>query len=357
MKPGKISEPVLKRSVIRTIKYLTDEISAKAAPGNDAVIADSEGIAAAVSTAGLYMSEENLYFDCQCAILNGMNNVAAKGGTPFAVLMNVILPAGKLESDLRALMGSVSKLCLKLNLQIAGGSTEVSSSVKNTIVTFTVLGHPGIRENVFGSEGLKNKFLYTDPGAVCRPGMDIVLTKHIGIMGTAMLVQEKKEELLSKFPKSYLEKALKAREEMSVCSEAAVAGSSGAAVMHDVSRGGIFAALWELAEITGRGVEAVITDMPVRQETIEFCEFYGLNPYKLISGGSLLIVCSRGKEITERLGHRGIPAAIIGKLTENNDKAVIQNGEKRYLEPPKGDEIYKVIGNRKTSENKKSQIV
>ena len=53
--------------------------------------------------------------------------------------------------------------------------------------------------------------------------MDIVLTKHIGIMGTAMLVQEKKEELLSKFPKSYLEKALKAREEMSVCSEARAA--------------------------------------------------------------------------------------------------------------------------------------
>lgn len=213
-----------------------------------------------------------------------MNNISAKGGKPFAVLMNIILPAGKLESDLRALMGSISKLCLKLNLQIAGGSTEVSAVVKNTIVSFTILGHPAIAEESPESEGLKNKFLYTEPGIVCRPGMDIVLTKHIGIMGTAMLVYEKKEELLTKFPKSYLEKALEAEEEMSICSEAAVAGSSGAVVMHDVSRGGIFAALWELAEITGRGVEAVIADMPVRQETIELCEFYGLNPYKLISG-------------------------------------------------------------------------
>ncbi len=353
MKPGKISEPILKRSVIKTIKYKTDEISAKAAPGNDAVIADSKGIAAAVSTAGLYMSEENLFFDCKCAIFNGMNNISAKGGKPFAVLMNIILPAGKLESDLRALMGSISKLCLKLNLQIAGGSTEVSAVVKNTIVSFTILGHPAIAEESPESEGLKNKFLYTEPGIVCRPGMDIVLTKHIGIMGTAMLVYEKKEELLTKFPKSYLEKALEAEEEMSICSEAAVAGSSGAVVMHDVSRGGIFAALWELAEITGRGVEAVIADMPVRQETIELCEFYGLNPYKLISGGSLLLACSHGSEITDRLRRRGISAAIIGKLTENNDKVVIQNGEKRYLDPPKGDEIYKVIGNKKSSENKK----
>ncbi|MCI8669743.1 MAG: hydrogenase maturation factor [Lachnospiraceae bacterium] len=347
MKPGKISEPVLKRSVIRTIKYITDEIPAKAAPGNDAVIADSEGIVAAVSTAGLYMSEENLFFDCKCAILNGMNNIAAKGGRPFAVLMNIILPAGKLESDLRALTGSISRLCLRLKLQIAGGSTEVSVAVKSTIVSFTVLGHPAVVEESFESEGLENKYLYTEPAAVCRPGMDIVLTKRIGIMGTVMMLYEKRDELLTKFPESYLEKALEAEEEMSVCSEAAVAGGSGAAVMHDVSRGGIFAALWELAEITGRGVEAVIADIPVRQETIELCEFYGLNPYKLISGGSLLLVCSHGNDITDRLRRRGISATVIGKLTENNDKVVIQNGEKRYLEPPKGDEIYKVIGNKK----------
>lgn len=67
----------------------------------------------------------------------------------------------------------------------------------------------------------------------------------------------------------------------------------------------------------------------------------------------MLLACSHGSEITDRLRRRGISAAIIGKLTENNDKVVIQNGEKRYLEPPKGDEIYKVIGNKKSSENKK----
>lgn len=354
MKPGKISEPILKRSVIKTIKYKTDEILAKAAPGNDAVIADSKGIVVATAVAGLYMSEENLFFDCKCAILNGMNNVAAKGGKPFALLMDMILPAGKLESDLRALMGSISKLCLKLNLQITGGNTEVSAAVKKPIVSFTILGHPCIAEEIFEAEDSKSQFLYTEPEAVCRPGMNIIMTKYIGLMGTAMLACEKREELMTKFPKSYLEKALEAEEEMSVLSEAAVAGNSDVAVMHDVSRGGIFAALWELAELTGTGVEAVIADMPVRQETVELCEFYGLNPYKLISGGSLLIVCSHGNEMLDRLRRQGISASMIGKLTESNDKVVIQNGEKRYLEPPKGDEIYKVIGNKKLSENKKS---
>ncbi len=348
MKPGKISEPILKRSVIKTIKYETNEILAKAAPGNDAVIADSKGIVAASAVAGIYMSEENLFFDCKCAIHNAMNNVAAKGGRPFAVLMDIILPSGKLESDLRALMGSISRLCLKLKLQIAGGNTEVSTVVKNTVVTFTVLGCPHIYGGDFSSAKIDSGVYYMEPKFVCRAGMSIVMTKHIGIMGTAMLVHEKKEELLTKFHKNYLEQALMAEEEMSVLSEAAVAGSSDAAVMHDVSRGGIFSALWELAEITGTGVEAVIADMPVRQETIEVCEYYGLNPYKLISGGSLLIVCNRGDEMICKLRRQSIPAVIIGRLTEDNDKVVIQNGEKRYLEPPKGDEIYKIIGNKKS---------
>ncbi len=342
MKPGKISEPILKRSVIKTIKYETNEILAKAAPGNDAVIADSKGIVAATSVAGIYMEENNLFFECKCAIINAMNNVAAKGGQPFAVLMDIILPSGKLESDLRALMGSLSKTCLKLKLQIAGGNTEVSTVVKTPVVTFTVLGHPCRNVNT------DETFRYTEPKAVCRAGMSIIMTKHIGIMGAAMLLHEKQDELLTKFHKSYLEKALEAEEEMSILSEAAVAGNSDVAVMHDVSRGGIFSALWELAEITGKGVEAVIADMPVKQEIIEICEYYELNPYKLISGGSLLIVCEHGDEMVCELRRQGISAAIIGRLTEDNDKVVIQNEEKRYLEPPKGDEIYKIIGSKKS---------
>ena len=60
--------------------------------------------------------------------------------------------------------------------------------------------------------------------------------------------------------------------------------------MHDITEGGIYGALWEVAQASGVGLEVSIEDIPVRQHTIELCEFFDLNPYQLISSGSMLIV-------------------------------------------------------------------
>lgn len=57
-------------------------------------------------------------------------------------------------------------------------------------------------------------------------------------------------------------------------SEAAVAARSGVSAMHDITEGGIFGALWEMAEASGVGLEIDLKKIPVRQETIEICEFF-----------------------------------------------------------------------------------
>ena len=66
---------------------------------------------------------------------------------------------------------------------------------------------------------------------------------------------------------------------ISVQSEAAVAVTSGVSAMHDVTEGGIFGALWEMAEASGVGLEIDLKKIPIRQETVEVCEFFGVNPY------------------------------------------------------------------------------
>jgi hydrogenase maturation factor len=38
----------------------------------------------------------------------------------------------------------------------------------------------------------------------------------------------------------------------------------------------------------------------------------------------------------------GIPASVIGRITDGNDRVIVNGDEKRYLEPPKSDELYKV---------------
>ncbi|MBC7959854.1 MAG: hydrogenase maturation factor, partial [Vallitaleaceae bacterium] len=67
-----------------------------------------------------------------------------------------------------------------------------------------------------------------------------------------------------------------------------------------------------------------------------------LNPYKLISSGSMLMVATDGQKLVEILLAEGIQAAVIGKITEGQEKVVVQEDTRRSLEPPKSDELYKV---------------
>ena len=118
---------------------------------------------------------------------------------------------------------------------------------------------------------------------------------------------------------------------------------SGVSAMHDVTEGGIFGALWEMAEASGVGLEIDLKKIPVRQETIEVCEFFGVNPYLLISSGSMLMAAEDGNHLVRELEKAGIKATIIGKATTGNDRVLLNEDERRFLEPPKTDELYKVI--------------
>ena len=130
---------------------------------------------------------------------------------------------------------------------------------------------------------------------------------------------------------------------LSVVPEAAVAVKSGVSAMHDVTEGGIFGALWEMAESSGIGLTIDLKKIPVRQETIEVCEFFGINPYELISSGSMLMASQDGNQLVQDLERAGIPAVVVGKATAGNDRVLLNGEEQRFLEPPKTDELYRVV--------------
>ena len=112
--------------------------------------------------------------------------------------------------------------------------------------------------------------------------------------------------------------------------------------MHDISEGGVFGALWELAECSGVGLEIELKKIPLRQETVEICDFYGLNPYQMVSGGSMLMAAEDGNGLVHRLAQEGIPAVIVGKATAGNDRVILNGEERRFLELPQTDEIHKI---------------
>ena len=169
------------------------------------------------------------------------------------------------------------------------------------------------------------------------------MTKWIGLEGSAILASEKEEELKAALPPDIVDQAKEFSELMNVLPESEIAREVGISSMHDVTEGGIFGAMWEMAVASGVGLEVDIRKIPIRQETIEICEHFDINPYMLISSGSMLIGTKHGNLLVDMLESAGIHAAVIGYVIEGADRIVRNGDEKRYLEPPKSDELYKVM--------------
>ncbi|MBP7348542.1 MAG: hydrogenase maturation factor [Butyrivibrio sp.] len=263
------------------------------------------------------------------AVMGAINNLLCRNVHTDMVTLSILLPADAEEAVLKQIMKDADHQCEICDTYIAGGHTEVTNAVIRPVVTATATGH-AMDDHI--------------PGGLAEAGDELVLTKWIGLEGTVMLAEEKGEEICSRYPTHMVQEARKFANYLSLASEAAVAAKSGARAMHDVSGGGIYAALWEIAEGAGTGLEVDLKKIPVKQETIEIAEFFELNPYQMLSGGSLLIVVKNGKEMVGCLQNAGIPATVIGKLTEGKDRILINEEETRYLEMPQADEIHKVLG-------------
>ena len=327
MKIGKVPESVLKRSVIRQLHTRRSEVVLGADVGEDCaaiqvepdemIVLSTDPITGTVHEIG------------KLAILITTNDLASAGAEPIGVMLTMLLPEHFEEQELKVLMKQLEEAAAAVNVQIMGGHTEITKAVNQPLVT------------VCGVGKVKRGRLVKTGGA--KPGMDIVATKWIGLEGTSIIARSKEEELLTRFSKNFIEKAKELDGYLSVMAEAATAVKSGVSAMHDVTEGGMYGALWEMAEASGVGLEIDLKKIPIRQETIEICEFYNINPYELISSGCMLMAAKDGNQLVRDIVKAGIPAAIIGKATDSNDRVLINEEERRFLEPPKTDELYKVV--------------
>ncbi len=326
MEIGKLPESVLKRSVFKQLHTERPEVIQGAGVGEDcAALELAEGEIFVVSTDPITAATTDAG---KLAIRVTLNDLATTGAEPVAVLVTALLTPEMTEPEIRELIGQMEEECAKSNVQIIGGHTEVTDVVRQPLLSITGIG-----------KIKKEEYLLTGGS---KAGDDIIITKWIGLEGTSIIAKEKEERLKERLPNDLIRTGQAFDQYLSVLPEARVAAENGAHAMHDITEGGVFGALWEVAEAAGMGLDIDLLKIPVRQETIEVCEVFGINPYELISSGSLLVTTPDGTGMIRALEEAGIPAAIIGKMVEGNDR-IIRNGEdRRYLEPPKTDEIYKV---------------
>ena len=116
---------------------------------------------------------------------------------------------------------------------------------------------------------------------------------------------------------------------------------------------------WDFAARARLGVRIFLDRIPIRQETVEVCDLLGVNPYLLMSQGTLLMAADEEMRILEEFAAAAIPAAVIGYFTDGSDRVVINDGETRFLEPFRGDSFYKAFKKdekQSLQENKKSGV-
>ena len=117
--------------------------------------------------------------------------------------------------------------------------------------------------------------------------------------------------------------------------------------MHDITEGGILGAVWEMCQIAGKGAEVWYDSIPIRPEVRKVSEFYDINPLRLISSGSMVIIVPEDKkaEMEKAMAAENIECSIIGRIKAADfGIKLLKDGQLSEIDPPYADEIYKVVG-------------
>lgn len=269
-------------------------------------------------------------------LLTEVNELAAQGVHAGSAEIRIEIPADMDKSRMHSIRNHIAKAMEKLEtedfqleeLHIAG---EKCAALRVPQIVITAAGETDQKERI------------ADALLTARARQDIVYAGWAGLEGMLRIIGEKEAELRERFTPAFIGQMKAYDSELCGLSKIAVADAMGVSVIRQVSRGGILASLWDLAKDTELGLNLDLKKIAVRQETIEVCEHFRLNPYQLASGGSFLMLTENGEALADALNQKGIQAAVIGQLTDSNDK-IIHNGEDmRYIDRPAPDELMKVF--------------
>ncbi len=235
------------------------------------------------------------------------NDIACLGGIPRWLSVVLLLPEHESTVELvESLFADLQLACNEAGVSVIGGHTEVTSAVNRPVFIGTMLGLPG-------KQGL------IEPGRA-RPGDDLLLTRWVGIEGTALLARERTEELTIALGEAVVTRAAKLLRlpGISIVRDAmAVLEADGVTALHDPTEGGIATAIHEIASASRCGAEVLVEAVPVLSETTAICTHFGIDPWGVLSSGALLIaVAPESRQSVEQAAQAsGVPVSHIGRLT------------------------------------------
>ncbi|MFV0519217.1 MAG: AIR synthase related protein [Lachnospirales bacterium] len=293
------------------------------------------------------------------AIDVNLNDLYTLGATPIGVTVTMLFPEDTCVEEIEKCFNEINLKCQKEGLNLLGGHTEITDAVIRPIISVTAIGKT---EN--------KKYLSYDFDL----GDEILLSKGFAIEGTVILLENYFEDIVNDTLciKKYYEKLfyegniskkvfddilyedstlaiadfndiLNAyKDSLSIKKEVDCVKKYKVKI-HDVTEGGVFGGLYEILESKGFGCNINLNYLDIHKVTRRICAKFNVNPYKLISSGSAIIITNKSdvSEVKKELHKNNILVYDLGDVTEG-DKIMVINNVKNLLINNEKDELYKI---------------
>jgi hydrogenase expression/formation protein HypE len=241
------------------------------------------------------------------AVHGTINDVAMAGARPLYLAAGFILEEGFPLADLRRIARSMGEAARDAGVSIVTGDTKVVERGKADCVFISTTGIGVVPS---GLQLAANR---------ARPGDKVILSGSIGDHGVAVMSQR----VNLGFETGILSDS--ASLHGLVADMVGVAGPS-LRLMRDPTRGGLAAALNEIAQQSGVGFSIAEERIPVRPEVLAACELLGVDPLNVANEGKLVAVVSpEGVEVllaAMRAHPLGRSAALIGEVIADDQHFV-----------------------------------
>lgn len=329
MANGKLPNEILKRILHEVPTIERDDVLIGAKIGVDTAQIDFGEEVCVLSTDPITGAVENIG---AIGVTISVNDIATAGAEPVGLLLTILAPVGTTHEQIEEIQRDATMTANQLGVQIVGGHTEITSAVNQCVLSVAVIGR-------------MNKVNLMDSSRI-EAGDVVAVSKSLGLEGSAILASDRREDLEKHLSDDEMHEANSYLDRISVLEEGRIGAELGVQYMHDITEGGLFGAIYEAAEAIGKGI-TLKGPFPFTAVTKKIAAYFSIDPHRLISSGSMLLIIPREKieEAKQLFSEKNVPLHLIGEVTEEG--VFIEETETLTpIDPPTKDTLYQALSKK-----------
>ncbi len=272
------------------------------------------------------------------AVAGTVNDLACVGARPVALSLALVIEEGLERAVLGRVLDSAAACAGEVGAPIVCGDTKV---VERGGADRLFINTAGVGRIAGGPNGTRmGRPLAAE---AVRPGDRVLVSGTVADHGVA--VMSRREGL------AFTSAVVSDAAPLWPLAETLLAACPNLRVLKDPTRGGLAAALNELAEAAGVGIGVEETRVPVRPAVAGACEALGLDPLNVANEGKFVVVVASAEAEAALAAMRGHPlgrdAAEIGQIRPAPDRGPrvtlrTRIGGERVLEMPYGEDLPRI---------------